>query len=622
MANQDRDEAFRSLVQTITKDDPQTKLSAEAIDRLTEKLGEIVGYDPSADFTPRRNDRGELVNEEGLPIIDITEPESRADEDEFIPPPEPIFRLAQIPNHTRNRLREQRNSILDQLEQEEREEEERERQRESEELAEQARKRAAAAASHKSAKELQKKMGKALLKSVTESKNQAEKVKEAQRIKDEEEDAKRKASSLKKKKSVKFADLESDGEEQVDWGDVVPGRIQPMKRPNLLSESTTQGTMKMNVVERRPARRASPPRPVAPERDSDDESDVSPPSDSELQSDNELEEEADLDYATLQRQVQLEYYKKRATIGQDAASLIQTTTEPEVEPITEDQLGITKSDTSKPAISQYRASRLLSSYGTTNPSSASNFVVPAASAKTLQHAIRTGKLDDDGKLVGGEDDSASEAEDDSMQQVLELLKRGEVYNIGPNGEPIHYLPPEEEPKQKSTTTAAALGLGSQSKELPPLSTKTPVSKFKVSRAAAGRNETPVSETPTPVNHLERSSPKASPMPTPSSSTPPFIVDSPSFAPGIDPSLMAGQAPLNPFSMIVDSPSFPAPGFKQSPAAASSSATGPAAPSPACIIHILGAGTYPPVRPRYDPHPSTPRGPPPPHIHAAVQHAAR
>lgn len=201
-------------------------------------------------------------------------------------------------------------------------------------MAEQARKRAAAAAHHKNAKELQKKMGKALLKGVAESKEKAEKAKEEQRIKDEEEAARRKASSLKERKSVKFAepDSEGEGEQEQDWGDVVPGKIQPMKRPNLLSGSATKETMKMNVVERRPARPISPPRPVVPEKDSDDESDVPSPSEDELQSDNELEEEADFDFANLQRQVQLEYYRKRATIGQDAASLIQAAKEPEPEP--------------------------------------------------------------------------------------------------------------------------------------------------------------------------------------------------------------------------------------------------------------------------------------------------
>ena len=267
----------------------------------------------------------------------------------------------------------------------------------------------------------------------------------------------------------------------------------------------------------------------------------------------------------------------------------------------EDTLGITKCDSSKPAISQYRASRLLSAYGTANPSSASNFVVPAASAKTMQSAIRTGKLDDEGKLIGGEDDSASEAEDDTMQQVLELLKRGEVYNLGPKGEPTHSLPPKvDQAKAKPTETAAALGLNDESKRLPPLSTKNPIFNFKVSRAAAGRNDTPVSETATPVNELERSSPKLS---SPSGSSPLAAIGSTPFAspPGIDQSLMAGQPPLDPFSMVVDSPSFPRLAVKTKASGDAASSSAPPLPKPVPIA----APVAPQVMERKTSRPSRP-----------------
>jgi len=51
------------LINTITKDDPETNLSPEAIDRLTQKLSEIVGYDAVKDFTPgNRNERGEVCS--------------------------------------------------------------------------------------------------------------------------------------------------------------------------------------------------------------------------------------------------------------------------------------------------------------------------------------------------------------------------------------------------------------------------------------------------------------------------------------------------------------------------------------------------------------------------------
>ncbi|KAF5315883.1 hypothetical protein D9611_004968 [Ephemerocybe angulata] len=590
-----------------------------AITRLTEKLGEIVGLDAVKDFNAGRNERGELVNEEGLPIIDITEPEPVTEDGSFVPYPDPIFKLEQVSAPVRDRLREKRDSILDALEQEERNEEERERQQEREELAASARKRAEASQNEKerqnNAKELQKKMGKALLRNITESKEQAERAKLELKVRDELEEARRKAASPSKKKNVTFADepeLFSPDKEKEEWGDLTPGRIQPMKRPSLLSETAAKPTMQMNVVERRPTRPVSPPRPTQPERDSDDESDdglleshdASSPPDSGPESDNELDEETDFDFAALQRQVQLEYHRKRAVIGQDAASLIQSSSEPDPDaPNPDDTAGITKGDTSKPAISQYRASRLLSAYGATTPSgAASDFIVPAASARTLQTAIRTGKLDEDGKLVGGEDDSASEAEDETMQEVLELLKKGEVYNLGPNGEPIAALPadpsaaPASSSTSKATPTAAALGLTSESKKLPPLATKAPMSKFKLARGAGGRTPegtettTPASESATPVNDLARSSPKevgtpptaiSTPLPT---GMPSMIVDSPSFAPPAGAASSSAAPPSHPaFSMIVESPSSPRPGSTPKAQPSSNAPPLPAGPLPGQVV---------------------------------------
>ncbi|KAJ2934918.1 hypothetical protein H1R20_g2193, partial [Candolleomyces eurysporus] len=604
MANEG-EKAFRSLIETITKDDPQTKLSPEAITRLTEKLGEIVGYDAGKDFTPVRNERGELLNEEGLPIIDITEPlqSSQADDSVFFDP-QPLVSLDKVSDAVRERLRLQRNRILDALEQEEHQEEQKQRHTEKEQLSEAVRQQKEAAANEKErlqrAKEMQKKMGKALLLNMAESKQQEEKAKEEQRIRDEQEEARRRSASPFKKKNVTFSDspqLFSPVKEDQAWGDVSPGRIQPMKRPNLLSEKVADNqTMKMNVVERRPAGIANLLKPPEPQKDSDDESETdveensfislanlrrhsppppSPPSsDNEQESDNELEEEVDFDQATLQRQVELEYHRKRGTIGQDAASLIQSTSDAGTEHNTEDTLGISKGDSLKPAISHYRANRLVSAYGATNPSqAASDFIVPAASARTMQNAIRRGKLDSDGSLVGGEDDSASEAEDDAMREVLELLKKGEIYNIGPNGDPIYVLPKEDASTSTAnpTETVTALGLREDPNKLPPLPTKVPASKFKLSRLAAGRPsqvaETP-SESSTPITHQGRSSPKgASPLTSPApinATLEPVTIDSPSFAP--PPSAASGSAATSPpvFSMIVESPSFPRPTGKPQP----------------------------------------------------------
>lgn len=285
----------------------------------------------------------QLVNEEGLPIIDITEPEPPTDsQGSFIPYPEPVVSLKHISAPVRERLREKRESILDALEREEAEEEERERRREREELQKLSRKRASEQERQKTARELQKKMGKALLRSVAQSKEEAAKAQQTLQIQDEQEEARRRAASPSKKKNVTFAnepELFSPEKEQEDWGDLIPGRVQPLKRPTLLSETSEKQTMKMNVVERRPSRPSVPQTPIQPTRDSDDESDgevdpsydtQQPPdsdSEQELESDTELEEETDFDYASIQRQVQLEYARMRSTIGQDAASLIHSTSE-------------------------------------------------------------------------------------------------------------------------------------------------------------------------------------------------------------------------------------------------------------------------------------------------------
>jgi len=182
---------------------------------------------------------------------------------------------------------------------------------------------------------------------------------------------------------------------------------------------------------------------------------------------------------------------------------------------------------SKPAVSQFRASRIVSAYNassvpipsTSTSTSLGASIVPASSSRTIQHALRMGTLDSDGRLVGGEVDSASEDEDPALQEVLELLKKGEVYNLGPDGNYIHTIPPR-------ATTSTATPLSNQepsaTKLLPP-SRRSQTSKFKPSRPAEGRpllsDPIPISssssmsidESPsrsiTPVSHAGRSSPK-------------------------------------------------------------------------------------------------------------------
>jgi len=114
-----------------------------------------------------------------------------------------------------------------------------------------------------------------------------------------------------------------------DWGDVALGRLRP----------ATKQPMKYQIVERYPGRAAVPP------DDSDDESDCTVPvpesdeeehrrlysplapdtsaseddDDDEPPEDPVLEDEYDFDTAQHHREIALEYYEKRDTIGKNAA---------------------------------------------------------------------------------------------------------------------------------------------------------------------------------------------------------------------------------------------------------------------------------------------------------------
>ena len=286
-----------------------------------------------------------MVNEDGLPIIEITEPvedvdslgagiTSVAQEDKLIP-------LASLPMTQRERLRQERERILDMLEEEERLEEQRERERLLEEKKDLIRKKVEEAAKQKdrstTAREMQKKMGRALLgkNSTDEGKNDAEIMAG-------------KADSAKPKKSVSFVaePIESTEEagspERETWGDISLARLRPMNRPTLLTKvDETRQPMKTKVVERKIVGHV----PTMQRRhlDSDDESDLDdkedeasvddgqesphaeqPLEDSASESDATNESLEDLDFARHQREIALEYYAKRGIIGQAAAQALMS----------------------------------------------------------------------------------------------------------------------------------------------------------------------------------------------------------------------------------------------------------------------------------------------------------
>lgn len=286
----------------------------------------------------------QFLNEDGLPVIDISEPvnEDSQTNTSLSPFPEQdLTPLTLLPPDERERRRRKRDRILDLLEEEERLQQLQEEQ-DAEELRKEAiRKRKESAKAEldrlKAAQELQKKMGQALVRHAkgTGENRQDENARSEPQI----------ASSAAKKR-VSFADapiVKADERDQQtsmcqpDWGNVTPGRLRAQSRIPLLSTAEAQKyPMKIRVVERRPT--ATPASPFHNDTDSDDESTSSPEhlsscmendsSDDEdrssssnngLLDDEPLEEGFDYDSAQHHREIALEYHEKRHAIGAETA---------------------------------------------------------------------------------------------------------------------------------------------------------------------------------------------------------------------------------------------------------------------------------------------------------------
>jgi hypothetical protein len=249
----------------------------------------------------------------------------------------PMYRLT-LAERERNRAQVDR--ILDMLEEEERIEEVRHQTRDQEQRQEELEQRRGNAKGEldrvKATKEMQKKMGKALLKNMADAREKEETEKARQEREDmEKEEARR---SRKPRKCVSWAELPK----QERSGD-------DAALPNL------QGKLPMRpyVVERFPARSgASSPPPPIPMGDSDDESEPPSPvptdsnapsgirpegipfptpehdeSDGSEDEDEPLESHGsedgfDIDAMQHQREIALAYFEKRNTIGADAARVM------------------------------------------------------------------------------------------------------------------------------------------------------------------------------------------------------------------------------------------------------------------------------------------------------------
>ena len=191
----------------------------------------------------------------------------------------------------------------------------------------------------KRAKELQKKMGRALVRTVVEAKDESSQ--DSAEPQHSEEDPL--PPKPKSGKNVSFADdiptsgPSPDKGKGVDRGDVALGRLRSKPGNSLQAKQPRDTeTMKMQVVERIPGAPAktttSEPAQVI---DSDDESnpdeedeedELSDSSDDEgygHDDDDPVEwEEDDLDYARHQREVALAYYEKRASmVGEVTAAM-------------------------------------------------------------------------------------------------------------------------------------------------------------------------------------------------------------------------------------------------------------------------------------------------------------
>lgn len=513
---------------------------------------------------------------------------------------EPLLPLASLTDEARVRLRARRDKILHQLEEEEKLADLAQRRREIEErevFLHQIKEEAAKERERlKEARELQKKMGRALLLNVSKAREKERQEETALRLRDEEADKDRKRSPPIKKKMVAFAEhteqieTNPDSSSSTDWGDVIPGQLIQRKRPTLLSQALLdKHPMKLNVVERMPSRRTShPTRPADFDDDSDNDSE---PRDAPDSSDNEEDEPSlemdDIDFNTAQheREVALQYYTMRTSIEKEAAQTLvpaQSDSHVSTEVLFINMFNIKPSfqnatqnlsqETSQPEISN----RLASAYLSDPSSSLCSTVVPPSSVFTIQQSIRTGKLDSTGHLIGRDDDSASETEAEGLQDVLDLIRKGEICNVGPKGE---YIPNSQHSEdltssnQSAGSSAQRSGsLPFQSSTLPAPSMRSKTSKFKASRATAGRpspaslslpmHDTPFSSgTVTPVSYDNRSSPK---LDTP---TMPVMIPTvgertrPAASPVHSPKNVIPAAKHDPpnslFSMTIDSPSFPA-----------------------------------------------------------------
>ncbi|KDQ18000.1 hypothetical protein BOTBODRAFT_185401 [Botryobasidium botryosum FD-172 SS1] len=546
--------ALTALLTSLNEKSLQEKgkpMEPDMVQKLAERLSDVLLDNAGDGPAPLRNEAGQLVNEEGLPIMDIVEslpePEDGPAQQSAITIEAALpLPMKYLGPDALERRKKETDRILDMLEREE-------------ELYLQREAQMAAAQS--------------------EAKNKDK----AQKLEEEEERAgpEKKPASGKKKKSVSFAGAplsEREEEEDVDWGDVIPARLKPRRKP----AKEAQSPMTLKIIEHPPARAAAsvsaptgasrvskptPSRPVfASGADSDDEpspapsTSVSAPADQQEQ-ESDMEEEAfdegaDMDEAMLQREVALEYYKRREALGAGPQAGALGGSAAMSDPNEWDQEDVPleanlAAGRPKPATSRFMAARVR---GTSNipggKSSAGNLLASAVKQGTLVN----------GHLVGGSDDEDEREIGADGQKILEELRAGvppvrlqdlnrEAPKLGEKNEVRAAKP------SSSLSASPPVATASAAQPLPAPGTKKP-SRFKASRAPAQSTSTRTITTPSAPSISQNPKPAVMPsniveIPWDFSSTivsppgaPPFPSAAPT-APATAPATAPSSSSLNP-----------------------------------------------------------------------------
>lgn len=427
-------------------------LSRDELQKLSAKIEEIL-----EDGLLQKDGQGELLNNEGLPIVEITEPITPLSETQdglhFTQEPD-LIPLQMLQPSERERRRRERDRIFDILEEEERAQQLREEHGEAESRKEEIQRRKEAARMEyehlKQMKELQKKLGKALVGSTSGSSKT-------------DPDSQRQTASVSKKSVTSAETVTSDviatekkQSSQVDCGDITAGRLRSLYRvPPVSAARTDQHVMKVQVVERRGANTSGST--LGRVVDSDDESptpsehsssqqcitklcnvkqqDLSTndtSSDEAQSSDEALDEHFDWDSAQHRREVALEYFAKRHVIGTDVRALATGNDDDDESECVSEGGG-----SQRVPISRFRADRMAEAYNKTHPqlsTSLGSTIVPEARRKAIRNSIRMGKLVNDELAGGPSGDSGSEDED--VKEMIDALKKGNVQNIGPTTQSV------------------------------------------------------------------------------------------------------------------------------------------------------------------------------------------